>query len=338
MDNKISIIIPCFNEEKNIGKCLESIFNQNYNNFEVIVVDNNSNDNSIKMASLYPVTILEEPKVHNVSAVRNKGIINSNGEIIVTIDADCELKQGFLKMIADRFSDKSIHILAFPNSAEGSTEFHKQRTVVPDTTIYIGKSKTIMQKLVALFYGYHGAPAGFIAFRKSAFIDVGGYDEHCFPFGGEDYDIFFKIISQYKYSTILPDETNLIKEKRTNQSGFYRFVRWNYRTAEARINLYYHHKKNMANPIIKFFFLKAFIHIAASIIFVGLLLAILFNYSYLYLAPIFAILLFFYYSKRSSKHFVRQIILYGIVGIIYTALTYISALFNFAIKRCPKKY
>ena len=54
----VSIIIRTKNEERWIGTCLKEVFNQSYNDFEVIIIDNNSTDQTIKIAKSYPTQIL----------------------------------------------------------------------------------------------------------------------------------------------------------------------------------------------------------------------------------------------------------------------------------------
>ena len=78
---KVSIIIRSKNEEKWIGLCLESIFSQNYQNFEVILVDNNSKDATVKKAENWPIKILEIEKFLPGDAI-NQGIDQSSGDII----------------------------------------------------------------------------------------------------------------------------------------------------------------------------------------------------------------------------------------------------------------
>jgi glycosyltransferase involved in cell wall biosynthesis len=85
---KVSIIIRSKNEEKWIGLCLESIFTQSYQNFEVILVDNNSKDATVKKAENWPIKIIEIEKFLPGDAI-NQGIDQSSGEIIVCLSAHC---------------------------------------------------------------------------------------------------------------------------------------------------------------------------------------------------------------------------------------------------------
>ena len=57
-NKKVSIIIRTFNEERWIAPCLKSIFNQTYNNLEVVIVDNRSTDKTVEQASLYDTKII----------------------------------------------------------------------------------------------------------------------------------------------------------------------------------------------------------------------------------------------------------------------------------------
>ena len=95
----ISIIIPARNENLNIKRCLQSIKNQSYNNFEVIVVDDNSTDNTYKIAeqfcqqddrfSLIKINH-DNPGWVGKNNACHEGYKNSNGSIILFIDADTE--------------------------------------------------------------------------------------------------------------------------------------------------------------------------------------------------------------------------------------------------------
>jgi len=59
---KYSLIVPAYNEEKNIGNCLTSLKKQRYKDYEIIVVDNNSKDNTIKEAKKYVKKVYKEKK------------------------------------------------------------------------------------------------------------------------------------------------------------------------------------------------------------------------------------------------------------------------------------
>lgn len=85
---KVSIIIRSKNEEKWIGLCLSMLFRQTYENFEVILVDNDSSDKTIQKAKQWPIKLIKIKKFLPGDAI-NKGIEASNGEIIVCLSAHC---------------------------------------------------------------------------------------------------------------------------------------------------------------------------------------------------------------------------------------------------------
>lgn len=98
---KISIIIPTYNEEKAIEECLNSLLGQTLNDFEVIVVDDGSTDNTSEILRSYhsPVASFQFLKQNHkgAGAARNLGAEKAKGEILVFVDADMTFDKGFLK-------------------------------------------------------------------------------------------------------------------------------------------------------------------------------------------------------------------------------------------------
>ena len=99
---KISIIIPVYNSEKYIRICLNSILNQIFQNFEIILIDDNSKDNSLKIISEIEkihkdkIKILKNAKNVGAGASRNKGLKIASGEYITFIDKELEEQLYFL--------------------------------------------------------------------------------------------------------------------------------------------------------------------------------------------------------------------------------------------------
>lgn len=95
---KFSIIIPVYNVEKYLRKCLESVFNQTYKNYEVIVVNDGTKDNSMDIAKDYPVKVVNQ-KNQGLSVARNNGVEKATGEYILFLDSDDYIEKGLLKEI-----------------------------------------------------------------------------------------------------------------------------------------------------------------------------------------------------------------------------------------------
>ena len=88
----ISVIVPAYNAEKYLSKCLDSILSQTYTNLEIIVINDGSQDATLSIAKGYAdkdsrVHIIDK-KNQGVSAARNRGIAESNGAFISFVDAD----------------------------------------------------------------------------------------------------------------------------------------------------------------------------------------------------------------------------------------------------------
>lgn len=169
MENKlVSIIITTRNEEKSIANCLESIMDQSYEYIELIVVDNNSTDNTKQIALNYT------EKVYNMgperSAQRNFGIIDvARGNYIMYIDADMTLEPELVQ--------EAISVIKNETSLVG--------LFIP--LRWIGNNWIIRAKgFEREFYdGTSLDAARFI--RRDAFLKIGGFDNRLFA--GEDWDL-----------------------------------------------------------------------------------------------------------------------------------------------------
>ena len=102
----LSIIIPVYNEQDYLGACLRSIAHQTVPIKEVIVVDNNSTDKSVRIARSYSfVRVVSEPRPHQ-SFAQAKGFESSKGDIIGRIDADTVLPEKWAENILRHFESK----------------------------------------------------------------------------------------------------------------------------------------------------------------------------------------------------------------------------------------
>ena len=90
--NKISVIVRTKNEERWIGHCLKSIFEQKYESFEVILVDNCSTDNTLLIASRFPISNILNIEEFFPGKAINLGIEKSTGDFIACISRIVYLK------------------------------------------------------------------------------------------------------------------------------------------------------------------------------------------------------------------------------------------------------
>jgi glycosyltransferase involved in cell wall biosynthesis len=128
----ISIIIPVYNQSNKLDKCLESIKNQTFNNYEIIIVNDGSKD---KLAEIYEKhksdlglkldLISQDNKGAN--AARNFGLANSKGEFIIFCDADIQMKPQMLMAMYDSLDKNSSASFAYSSFIYG----HKKFTLFP---------------------------------------------------------------------------------------------------------------------------------------------------------------------------------------------------------------
>ena len=106
---RISVIVPVYNVEKYLPRCLESIRKQDFSDLEIICINDGSSDASSSLleisAQLDPrITVINQPN-SGVSAARNRGLDTASGEIIMFVDADDFLVPGACKVVAQAFAN-----------------------------------------------------------------------------------------------------------------------------------------------------------------------------------------------------------------------------------------
>ena len=94
----ISVVIPLYNKEGQIAHTLQSVFTQTFQNFEIVIVDDGSTDNSVEEVERFDdsrIRLIHQTNA-GVSAARNRGIEEARGELIAFLDADDEWKPEYL--------------------------------------------------------------------------------------------------------------------------------------------------------------------------------------------------------------------------------------------------
>lgn len=189
----VSIVITTKNEAKNIGNCLQSISLQSYENIETIVVDNNSTDDTTKIAKAFDTLVFS--KGPERSAQRNFGMIGkSTGKYVIYIDADMILSPQLINACVDHLESSDALALHIPEIVLGKRFFSRVRNF--ERSFYNG---TVID--------------GARFFNREAFTAVGGFDEELFKEGsGEDWDIDKKI-KQIGHIEMLQDNLSLDIQK-----------------------------------------------------------------------------------------------------------------------------
>lgn len=116
MKDLISIIVPVYNIEKYIRKCIESIINQTYKNLEIILVDDGTPDNSGKICDEYAKIDKRIKVIHKqnggVSSARNVGLENALGEYVSFIDGDDYISDRFCEKLLQKIKEENADCIA----------------------------------------------------------------------------------------------------------------------------------------------------------------------------------------------------------------------------------
>ena len=127
---KISVIVPVYNVEKYIRQCLESIINQTYKNLEIIIVNDGTRDNSMKIVEEYLSD--ERIKVINkenggLASARNRGIEEVTGEYISFVDSDDYLKTSMYEILIKNLSNEDIVVFNYARVDDKTNKIQREK-------------------------------------------------------------------------------------------------------------------------------------------------------------------------------------------------------------------
>ena len=201
----ISVIIPARNEASRIGDCLTSIVTQNYPKelLEVIVVDDHSEDHTAEVVATYSgsgITLIKlqdhlngtTPKSYKKAAL-DCGIRHSNGELIVTTDADCTANPNWLQQIALCYEQDHPQMIVSPVVYSSDNSILSWFQTIDFMTM---QGITFASNRLGLGRMCNGAN---LAFTRKAFDTVGGYAGVDHLVSGDDYLLMMKIAQQPNY-------------------------------------------------------------------------------------------------------------------------------------------
>lgn len=187
--NKISIIIPTFNEEKYLPKLLDCLKNQTFKNFEVIIADANSTDKTLEIAKKFKCNVT---KGGLPAEGRNNGAKIAQGDLLLFIDSDITFDNNFLEKVIPEFEKRKLD-LAIPNY----------------NLKYVKKLKYLNSYLgwyFVLFWSQYSfipqSSSQLLLIRKSVFESLNGFDEKIRI--SEDIDIVKRAArKKFKYRVLL---------------------------------------------------------------------------------------------------------------------------------------
>jgi glycosyltransferase involved in cell wall biosynthesis/GT2 family glycosyltransferase len=181
----LSVVIPAFNSERTLERCLASVIDAFPSNKEVIVVDDASTDDTSRIASQFPVNLLRHKSRSGSTATRNDGLRLSTGEFVAFVDSD---------VIATKDSFKNLLSVLAENQARGvggvgGVALPLENSLVSDSyTVRLFGHSAIETGIRET----NSIGTGFSLYSRKLLMKLGGFDENYF-YGGEDYDLNLRL-------------------------------------------------------------------------------------------------------------------------------------------------
>jgi len=234
-NSSISVVVPSFNNEKTIRKCIESLASQNYprNLYDIIVVDNFSKDKTEKICKEFKQVRFVK-KVSSPAQARNHGARIAKGKIILFTDSDCVLPKNLLQKVIDNFRKYDIA------GVGGSYKTLNKENYVARYTGYEIGWRHDKQSKETDFLGTYCC-----AYRRDIFLKYGGFDETFKIASGEDPELSFKIFNAGH--KLMFDNSMFVWH--VHPSALKIYLRQQFWRAYWRVNLYKKHPDKMGGDI-----------------------------------------------------------------------------------------
>ena len=200
-----SIIVPVYNTEKYLKRCIESLLNQSYKNYEILLINDESKDNSLSICESYAdknkkIKVYDK-KNEGLGLTRNFGINHSNGKYVLFIDSDDFIEVDTLKILKEKIDKyKEIDIICFGHNRVNDSGIMFDSIPNPPKEFY--KGSEIQQNLIADFiFDYQNQRKYFMSVCMSCFNKKFLKENKCKFVSEREYiseDIYF-FIENFKY-------------------------------------------------------------------------------------------------------------------------------------------
>lgn len=192
----ISIVVAFYNAESHIENCARALLEQNYpaTRYEIIMVDNNSTDNSVALLRKYPRIKLLSERKQGPYAARNRGVTAAKGDLLAFTDADCNPARDWLQQMVRSLSSPDIGLV------QGRRFYGNESPVLSMLAAYESERAafTFSTKSRGLYYGYTNN----MAVRREVFNCSGPFLE---IMRGADSIFVHRVIADYSCDAVRYD-------------------------------------------------------------------------------------------------------------------------------------
>lgn len=229
---KISVVIPCYNSEKYIRETINSVLSNQSSRFslEIIVVNDCSTDNTIKILEEYGpfICIIDKKTNEGACRARNDGIRSAKGEYIALCDHDDSWEHDKLVLQLDKFKDPEVGLVC-----SNADSFNECGVLL--TSMALERPLRRGDVFVNLLYSNFIIQSS-VLIRRDVFNEIGLFDENIFP--AEDLDLWLRITQKWKVDYV----ANVLVHYRISSTMF---SRDKIRMKQARIPVIIHHAKEL---------------------------------------------------------------------------------------------
>jgi glycosyltransferase involved in cell wall biosynthesis len=194
----ISVIIPCFNQAEFLGEAIQSVMQQTYRNFEIIVVDDGSSDNIREVVSGFSDVRYIRHHNRGLAGARNTGIWASKGGYLIFLDADDRLLPKALESGLNCFHSHPDCAFVFGQHAylkSDGKSFEEMQTSPSDYNLFLSRLRENKDRYRSLLYGNYIGMHASVMYRRHIFQYVKGFDLSLDA--GEDYELYLRITRNY---------------------------------------------------------------------------------------------------------------------------------------------
>ncbi|MBI5051531.1 glycosyltransferase family 2 protein [Candidatus Micrarchaeota archaeon] len=232
---KLSVVIPAYNEERNLRRCIDSVLNADYprEKLEIIVVDDSSTDSTYEIAKSYEKLGVKAYRKENegtAASTKNYGIRRCTGELVATLDADSYIRKDTIRKMIKHFQSEDI--AAVTAAIKADEERGKNALVVIQKVEYL--FTLFSRKVLTFIDAVQVTPGPFSMFRRWVFEKIGYFENKSIA---EDQELAMRIQqNNYKirssleaevYTEVPKDFGSLLKQRiRWHRGGLHNSIKY----------------------------------------------------------------------------------------------------------------